>query len=113
LRAPRLSAAPDFGESSGYDGAGVQAAIETALFDALGVTPVFPGSPGGLGTADGRVLPDVFVLPAGATAEEFAYAAHSDVGDGFLHAKDCRENRQIAADHELDARDVVEVVSTN
>ena len=96
-----------------YDGAGVQQAVETALFDALGVNPVFPGSANGLGTADGRVLPDVFLLPEGATAEEFAYAVHSDIGDGFLHAKDCRENRQIAADHELDPRDVVEIVSTN
>ncbi|AHG04513.1 translation-associated GTPase [Halobacterium sp. DL1] len=96
-----------------YDGAGVQQAVETALFDALGVNPIFPGSTGGLGTADGRVLPDVFLLPEGATAEEFAYAVHSDIGDGFLHAKDCRVNRQIAADHELAPRDVVEIVSTN
>jgi (p)ppGpp synthase/HD superfamily hydrolase len=53
------------------------------------------------------------VLPEGATAEEFAYHVHSDVGEGFLHAKDCRANRQISADHELDPRDVVEVVTTN
>ncbi|MFB6072948.1 MAG: redox-regulated ATPase YchF [Halobacterium sp.] len=96
-----------------YGGTGVQTALETALFDALDVTPVFPGSANGLGTTDGRVLPDVFLLPDGATAEDFAYAVHSDVGDGFLHAKDCRSNRQIAADHELDAGDVVEVVTTN
>jgi len=96
-----------------FGGTGVQSAIETALFDALGVKPVFPGSANGLGTADGRVLPDVFLLEEHATAEDFAYAVHSDVGEGFLHALDCRANRQIAADHDLDARDVVEVVSTN
>jgi len=96
-----------------YGGTGVQDAIETALFDALGVKPVFPGSANGLGTADGRVLPDVFLLPDYATAEDFAYAVHSDIGDGFLHAKDCRAKRQIGADHELDARDVVEIISTN
>ncbi|WP_336036481.1 redox-regulated ATPase YchF [Halobacterium yunchengense] len=96
-----------------YGGTGVQRALEAALFDELGVVPVFPGSANGLGTTDGRVLPDVFLLPEGATAEEFAYRVHSDVGDGFLHAKDCRANRQIAADHELEPRDVVEIVTTN
>jgi ribosome-binding ATPase YchF (GTP1/OBG family) len=96
-----------------YGGTGVQQALEAALFDALGVKPVFPGSANGLGTADGRVLPDVFLLPEHATAEDFAFAVHSDVGEGFLHAKDCRDGRQIASDHDLDARDVVEVVTTN
>jgi ribosome-binding ATPase YchF (GTP1/OBG family) len=96
-----------------FGGTGVQSAVETALFDALGVKPVFPGSANGLGTADGRVLPDVFLLEPDATAEDFAYAVHSDVGEGFLHAMDCRANRQIAADQNLDARDVVEIISTN
>jgi ribosome-binding ATPase YchF (GTP1/OBG family) len=98
---------------TGFGGTGVQQALEAALFDALGVKPVFPGSANGLGTADGRVLPDVFLLPEHATAEDFAFAVHSDVGDGFLHAKDCRDGRQIASDHDLEPRDVVEVVTTN
>jgi ribosome-binding ATPase YchF (GTP1/OBG family) len=96
-----------------FGGTGVQQALEAALFDELGVVPVFPGSANGLGTTDGRILPDVFLLPEGATAEEFAFHVHSDVGDGFLHAKDCRVNRQISADHELHARDVVEIITTN
>jgi hypothetical protein len=41
-------------------------------------------------------------VPEGATAEDFAYHIHSDIGDGLLHAKDCRAKRQIAASHELD-----------
>lgn len=110
-QAAGLAAIRDFIEEFG--GTGVQRALEAALFDELGVVPVFPGSANGLGTADGRVLPDVFLMPDGATAEEFAYAVHSDVGEGFLHAKDCRANRQISADRELDPRDVVEIVTTN
>jgi ribosome-binding ATPase YchF (GTP1/OBG family) len=96
-----------------FGGSGVQQALEAALFDALGVKPVFPGSANGLGTTDGRVLPDVFLLPPHATAEDFAFAVHSDVGEGFLHATDCRDGRQIAADRELDPRDVVEITTTN
>ena len=96
-----------------YDGTGVQAALETALFDTLDLLAVFPGSSGGLGTADGKILPDCFLLPPDATTSDFAYHIHSDLGDGLLHGVDCRAGRQIAGDHELDHRDVVELITTN
>jgi ribosome-binding ATPase YchF (GTP1/OBG family)/nitroimidazol reductase NimA-like FMN-containing flavoprotein (pyridoxamine 5'-phosphate oxidase superfamily) len=96
-----------------YDGTGVQAAIETALFDVLDATAVFPGGANGLGNERGEVLPDCFILPAGSTAEDVAYHLHSDIGDGFLHALDCRSNRQVAGDSVLGHRDVVEIVTTN
>ncbi len=96
-----------------YEGTGVQQAMETALFDELGVIAVFPGGADGLGDKHGNILPDCFLLPEHATAEAFAYNIHSDIGDGFLHAVDVREQRQIGADHELGHRDVVEIVSSN
>ncbi|MFC7046730.1 redox-regulated ATPase YchF [Halobacteriaceae archaeon GCM10025711] len=95
-----------------FDGAGVQAALEAALFDALDAIAVFPGSANGAGDEQG-VFRDCFVLPEGSTAEDFAYHLHSDIGDGFLHAIDARTNRQIGADHELDHREVVEIITTN
>ncbi|GAA0674236.1 redox-regulated ATPase YchF [Natronoarchaeum mannanilyticum] len=97
----------DFGST------GVQDALEAALFDVLGVTPVFPGGANGLGNERGEVLPDCYLLPPDSTAEDFAYSLHSDIGEGFLHAIDCRSNRQRGADYELDDRDVLEVVTTN
>jgi len=96
-----------------YDGTGVQRALETALFDELGMVPVFPGGANGLGNERGEVLPDCFLLPEGSTAEDFAYHIHSDLGEGFLHGIDCRSDRQVGANTELDARDVVDIVSTN
>ena len=96
-----------------YEGSGVQRALETALFDVLGVVPVFPGGANGLGNERGEVLPDCFLLPEDATAEDFAYHVHSDLGEGFLHGIDCRSDRQVGADHELDDRAVVDIVSTN
>lgn len=96
-----------------YGGTGVQDALEKALFDELGVIAVFPGGTDGLEDDHGRVLPDCFLLPEGATAEDFAYELHSDIGEGFLHAIDVRKKRQIGADHELEHRDVVKVVSSN
>ncbi|WP_135535824.1 MULTISPECIES: redox-regulated ATPase YchF [Halostella] len=96
-----------------FDGTGVQRTLETALFDELGGVAVFPGSSNGVVTDEGKVLRDCFILPEGSTAEDFAYHLHSDIGDGFLHAVDCRTERQIGADRELENRAVVEILSTN
>ncbi len=96
-----------------YGATGVQAALEVALFDILGVTPVFPGSANGLENDRGEVLPDCYLLPPQSTAEDFAYSLHSDIGDGFLHAIDCRSNRQVGASYEVEPRDVLEVITTN
>ena len=96
-----------------YGGTGVQKALEEALFEELGVMAVFPGGADGLGDEHGNILPDCFLVPEGATAEDFAYTIHSDLGEGFLHAIDCRENRQIGSDHELEHTDVIEIVSAN
>lgn len=62
---------------------------------------------------DGKLLCDCFVLPEGSTAKDFACYLHPDIGDGFLHAIDCRSERRIGADRVLENRDVVEIVSTN
>ncbi|MCU4753888.1 redox-regulated ATPase YchF [Halobacteria archaeon AArc-curdl1] len=96
-----------------YGATGVQAALETALFDVLGVVPVFPGGANGLGNERGEVLPDCYLIPSDSTAEDFAYSLHSDIGEGFLYAIDCRSNRQLGKEYEVEPRDVIEVVTTN
>jgi hypothetical protein len=95
-----------------FGGTGVQTALETALFDVLGVVPVFPGSSNGVVTDEGKVLRDCFLLPPEATVEDFAYFLHTDIGDGLLHGIDCRSKRQVGASHELEERAVVELVTT-
>ncbi|MFB6083489.1 MAG: redox-regulated ATPase YchF [Halorientalis sp.] len=94
-----------------FEGTGVQSALETALFEEFGAKAIFPGN--GSPRDTGEFLQDCFVLPEDATAEEFAYFLHSDIGEGFLHGVDARSGRQIGADTELDHRDVLEVVTTN
>ncbi len=94
-----------------FGGTGVQQALETALFEELDAIAVFPGAR--KPQEDGTFLQDCFVLPDGSTAEDFAYFLHTDIGEGFLHAHNVRSQRQIAADTELDHRDVVEITTTN
>ena len=93
-----------------FGGTGVQTAIETALFDELGTMAVFPGD--GTPRADGKFLQECLLVPEGTTAEGFAHAVHSEIGDGFLYATDARTGRQVGADTELSHRDVVEVTTT-
>lgn len=94
-----------------FGGTGVQNALETALFDELGVIAVFPGGDS-LEDEHGNTLPDCFLIPEGSTAEDFAYEIHSDIGEGFIHGRDVREKVQIGSDHELDHEDVIEIVSS-
>jgi ribosome-binding ATPase YchF (GTP1/OBG family) len=94
-----------------FGGTGVQSALETALFEEFGAKAVFPGS--GSPRDTGEFLQDCLVLPENATAEDFAYHLHSDIGEGFLHGIDARSGRQVGADTTLDHRDVVEIVTTN
>jgi ribosome-binding ATPase YchF (GTP1/OBG family) len=95
-----------------YGGTGVQQALETALFDVLGCVAIFPGSANGKSDEEG-VFRDCFLLPSNSTTEDFAYHLHSDIGEGLLHGIDCRSTRQVGASHELEHRDVVEIISTN
>ena len=95
------------------DGTGVQAAINTAVYDTLGMITVYPVENETRWTdGSGTVLPDAFLLPQGSTPKDLAYAVHSDIGDGYLHAVDARSDRRIGEDHELEEGDVVKIVST-
>ena len=92
---------------------GVQEAINAAYFDLLGMITVYPvENPERLSNRDGRVLPDVYLTPKGATARQLAYQIHSDLGEGFLYAVDARTKMRIGEDHPLKDRSIVSIVST-
>jgi len=94
-------------------GTGVQTALDTAVYDFLDHLTAYPVQNESKWTdGQGNVLPDAFLLPQGATPKDLAYTVHSDIGDGYLHAVDARENRRIGEDHELEEGDVVKIVST-
>lgn len=96
-----------------YGGTGVQEAINTAVYDLLDHVTVYPVENETRWTdGQGDVLPDAFLLPRGSTPRDLAYAVHSDIGDGYLHAVNARTGRRISDDYELDEGDVVKIVST-
>ena len=92
---------------------GVQEALNTAVYDVLDRITAYPVQNETHWTdGQGNVLPDAFLLPNGSTPNDLAYAVHSDIGEGYLHAVDARADRRIAEDHELEEGDVVKIVST-
>ncbi|CQR49885.1 MULTISPECIES: redox-regulated ATPase YchF [Haloferax] len=96
-----------------HGGTGTQEAIDTAVYDVLDRITVYPVQNESKWTdGTGNVLPDAFLLPRGSTPRDLAYAVHSDIGDGYLHAVDARAKRRIAEDHELEEGDVIKIVST-
>ncbi len=89
---------------------GVQEALDKAVFQLLGFKAVFPGGVHKLEDSEGRVLPDCFLLPREATALDFAYKLHSDIGDNFVKAIDVKKKIPVGKEHVLNHRDVVEVM---
>lgn len=97
-----------------YGGTGIQQAIDTVVYDLLDHITAYPVENETRWT-DGQdnVLPDAHLLPRGSTPLDLAYAVHSDIGDGYVHAVDAREGRRISDDHELSEGDVIKIVSAN
>ena len=95
-----------------YSGTGVQKILNYAVFDFLKLITVYPVHDAStLTDADGNVLPDVFLVPEGTTAKEFAGYIHTDLMESFIHAIDARTSMRISEKHELKDRDVIKIVS--
>ena len=96
-----------------YGGTGVQAALDEAVYGLLDRITVYPVQNETRWTdGQGNVLPDAFLLAEGSTPKDLAFAVHSDIGEGYLHAVDGRASRRIGEDHELSEGDVIKIVST-
>ncbi len=95
-----------------YNGSGVQNILNQAVFEFLHMITVYPVHDANtLTDSDGNVLPDVFLVPEGTTAKEFAGVIHTDLMDSFIHAIDARTKMKVSEKHELKDRDVIKIVS--
>jgi ribosome-binding ATPase YchF (GTP1/OBG family) len=91
---------------------GVQHAINMAYFKLLSMITVYPVEDvEHLADHNGRVLPDVYLVPYGTTARQFAYIIHTELGESFIYAVDARERKRIGENTVLRDRDVISIVS--
>jgi len=95
-----------------FGGAGVQNILNRAVFDFLHMITVYPvHDTNSLSDSDGNVLPDVYLVPEGTKAKEFAGHIHTDLMESFIHGIDARTKMRISDKHELKDRDVIKIVS--
>lgn len=91
---------------------GVQEAINTAYFKLLNMITVYPVEDvEHLTNHNGQVLPDVYLVPQGTTAHQFAYIIHTELGDNFIYAVDARDKKRMGEDAVLKDREVISIVS--
>ena len=91
---------------------GVQDCIETAVLEKLDLIAVYPVEDETHFTdSQGRVLPDAYLVPRESTAHDLAYKVHTDIGDRFIRAIDCRSKRIIGKDYELQDGDIIKIVA--
>jgi len=95
-----------------YGGTGVQNILNKAVFDFLHMITIYPvHDANALTDSDENVLPDVFLVPEGTTAKEFAGFIHTDLMESFVHGIDARTKMRISDKHVLKDRDVIKIVS--
>ena len=92
-------------------GTGVQAVLNSVVFELLHYIAIFPASATRLGDSKGNILPDCFLLPKGSTALDFAYYLHTDFGKNFIKAIDARTKKALGKEYELKHRDALEIIT--
>jgi ribosome-binding ATPase len=91
---------------------GVQAALESMVYDRLHQIVVYPVEDEVHWTdSRGRVLPDALLVPVGTPANEVAFRVHTDLGKNFIRAIDGRTHRALAADHAVEPNSVIRIVA--
>ncbi len=95
-----------------YGSTGVQKAVNTAVLDVLKQISVYPvDDPNKYTDKNGRVLPDVLLVPEGTTARELAYMIHTDLGRTFLYAINAKTKQRVGESYKLQDNDVIKIVA--
>lgn len=95
-----------------HQSTGVQEVINRVVFDLLDLKVAYPVMNESKWTdAKGNVLPDAQLLPSNATARDLAYKVHTDIGDAFIRAIDCKSKKIVGKEHELIDGDVIKIIS--
>jgi hypothetical protein len=99
-----------FGE---YLRTGVQFGLNIAVFKLLKMNAIYPvADVEKLTDKNGRVLPDVYLMPNGSTVEELAGSIHTELTKGLVYAVDARTGIHLPTNYVLRDRDVLSIVST-
>jgi hypothetical protein len=91
---------------------GVQQALNFSFLKLLGMKVVYPVvDPDKLTDHQGRVLPEAHLIPGDATARQFAYLIHTELGEHFIYAVEARSHKRVGEDYVLKDGDVISIIS--
>ncbi len=91
---------------------GVQKALNIVVFDILDMIPVYPVfDTQTYSDKDGRVLPDVFLIPRGTSLRKFAGKIHTDFEKYFINGIDARTKKRLGESYEVQEGDIVKINS--
>lgn len=91
---------------------GVQKALNYAYLNLLNMIAVYPVEDlEHLSDHNGRVLPDVYLVPKGTTSKQFAYLIHTELGENFIYAMNARERRRMGENNILKDQDIISIIS--
>ena len=93
-----------------WGGTGVIKALNTAVFDVLGMMAVYPVADERKFTdTEGNVLPDVLLLPREATVFDLAKAVHSEIAEKAVTGVDAITGRRLGVNSRLWHRSVIKI----
>ncbi|MCX8188975.1 MAG: redox-regulated ATPase YchF [Nitrososphaeria archaeon] len=99
---------------SKYLHTGVQFALNVVVFKLLRMSAVYPVyDPKSLTDKNGNILPDVHLMPYGATISDLAREVHTELAKGLLYGIDCRDGLRLPVTYKLKDRDVISLVSAS
>ena len=91
---------------------GIQQALNTIVFKLLKTNMIYPVSDENQYTDHhGNVLPDVFLMPDGATPLDLAGSVHSRLADTYVLAIDAKTGMRLPKDYSLRHRDVIKIMT--
>ncbi len=93
-----------------FGSTGVQAVVNTVVFDILKYIAVYPAG-AKLADSKGNILPDCYLMKEGSTALDFAFRLHSDIGKSFVKAIDVRTKRAVGKDYVIKNGDGLEIIT--
>ncbi len=94
-----------------FGNTGVQQVLEECVFNVMNMIPVYPvEDEKKWSDAEGNVLPDVFLMETGSTPLDLAFRIHSDIGNNFIGAIDCRTGKKLGKEYKLKKNDVIKIL---
>lgn len=94
-----------------WGSSGVQQCLNSAVFEKMKQIIVFPVQDENKLTGDqGKILPDAFILPEGASPLDLAAKIHTDLAEKFIGAIDCKTKRKIGKETKLKNGDIIKIL---